>query len=303
MFFDFASAAVTIMTGTKPWWTGVPTKLLRKRTLVQAAANRLPVHTLTFEIPDPHNDALTGQAKPHADIQIDLGDVVKMVIPGYKPKSYSVSALRPADGEFDVTFKVYPNGRASGFLDRLVVGADEKEAMIHTFGKSANRVRNPGPYVGIVAYGVGITEGLPVAAAELAKSDAQKVTLLWASRTAADTFWHDEIRRLTQQYPHRFQMVQILSRKEKPGYLHGRIDAAVLQQVFLDDDDDDGKKKDGARFLSVGTKEMMRMTDDMFAQIGCPMPQHALLPKAKDLLVKKNGVGDAPVATTNGKDL
>ena len=88
--------------GTAPWWAGVPTTLLRKTPLVTAAQDRLPVYTLTFAIPSS-DDKITpgGKAQPHADIALDLGDVVKMVIPGYKPKSYSVSALR--DDEFDVT--------------------------------------------------------------------------------------------------------------------------------------------------------------------------------------------------------
>lgn len=264
MIFDLAKAAMTFMTGTTPWWAGVPTTLLRKTTLVTAAQDRLPVHTLTFGIPDGH--VFSGKAKSHKEIDLDLGDVVKMVIPGYKPKSYSVSALR--DKEFDVTFKVYPAGRASGYLDRLSVGD-----CAHSFGMSAGRVRNPGNYVGIVAYGVGITEALPVAQAELTKGDAAQVTLLWASRTLDDTFWQDEINQLTQAHGGRFQFVQILSRQEKPGCLQGRIDRRVLQQVFQPPD------RPGARFLTVGTKEMMSHTYDMFTSIGFPMPQHALLPK------------------------
>ena len=184
MIFDLVKSVMTLMTGTAPWWTGVPTTLLRKTTLVTAAENRLPVHTLTFSIPEDHR--FTGKAKSHSDIALELGDVVKIVIPGYKPKSYSVSALR--DKEFDVTFKVYPNGRASGYLDRLKVGDQA-----YSFGMSAGRVRNPGNYLGIVAYGVGITEALPIAQAELADTNVEEVTLLWASRTIEDTFWQDDL--------------------------------------------------------------------------------------------------------------
>jgi NAD(P)H-flavin reductase len=246
-------------------WTGVPTKLIKKTTLVQARPDHLPVHTLTFAI--PKDGDFSGAAVPHSQVRIDVGDVVKMVIPGYKPKSYSMSALR--EDEFDVTLKVYPNGRASGVLDRLKIG-DE----IHSFGKRAGRTRNAGANVGIIAYGVGITEGLPVARAELEKFDAKKVVLLWASRTMEDTFWNDD---LQKEYPDRFEMVYILSREKKEGCLHGRIDPSVLSSVF------EGIASDDTTFLSVGTKEMMRMTDDMLSQIGYSMPKHALLPKTKSL--------------------
>lgn len=268
-------AAVATMTATSETtsWHGVATKLVRKTTLVPGEATvealgphstaTLPVHTLTFEIPSEEQSAsLTGKAKPHGTVQIALGDIVKMVIPGYKPKSYSMSALR--EREFDVTLKVYPNGRASGFLDRLRVGDT-----IQSFGMHKGKTRPPGSCVGLVAYGVGITEAWPIAKAELKSDRAQKVVLLWASRTKSDTFWNDEMEEYKKKYPDTFQLVHIYSRENVPGCLHGRIDPEVLADVF------DGGAE--ARFLSVGTKAMMRLTDQMFEDIGYPMPQHALL--------------------------
>lgn len=74
-----------------------PARLLRKKELVQEGVDRLPVYTLSFQAP---NQGL------QSDFRIGLADVVKVVVPGYKPKSYSMSAMR--EGEFDITFKVYP---------------------------------------------------------------------------------------------------------------------------------------------------------------------------------------------------
>ena len=274
MVFKALTAVSTLLSSQQPWFMGVPTKLIKKTTLVHPACGdpdgntttRLPVHTLTFQI--PKNVTFSGKAIPHNNVRLDMGDVVKMVIPGYKPKSYSISALR--ETEFDVTFKVYPNGRASGFLDRLQVGD-----YINSFGMKKSTIRNPGSYVGIIAYGVGITEALPVAKAELEKNDAQQVVLLWASRTQADTFWNDDIQELEQQYPTKFKMVYIFSREEVDGCLKGRIDPQILSEVFHGAKD----TKEGARFLSVGTKDMMRMTDRMLSEVGFDMPKHALLPK------------------------
>jgi NAD(P)H-flavin reductase len=264
--FRILTAVATMVSSATPWWMGVPTKLIKKTTLVEEEApHRLPVYTLTFSIP---KDAIisSDRTKPHTEVDMGLGDVIKMVIPGYKPKSYSMSALR--ETEFDITVKVYPNGRASGFLDRLQVGDT-----MGTFGMSASRRRNPGDFVGIIAYGVGITEGLPVTAAELANGNADKVILLWASRTMADTFWHDKIELLKIQYPNKFEMVYLLSREERKDCLYGHVTPQLLNQVFQPEN------RSGARFLSVGTKEMMRMTDVMLEEINYPMSQHALLPK------------------------
>lgn len=268
MLFELITTIASMTTG-KPWWAGVPTTLVNKRVLVPLSQHSLPVYTLTFRMPDYDTEAFTGAAIHHSKLRLDLGDVVKMVIPGYKPKSYSVSALR--ENEFDITIKVYPNGRASGPLDRLQIGDK-----INSFGKSVNRRRNPGKYVGIVCFGVGITEGIPVARAELEEGSAGKVVLLWASRTRNDTFWGDEIQALCKQYPDKFEMVNIFSREEQEGCLHGRINRDVLKKVFQPTNTDD------ARFLSVGTKEMMRQTEEMLTGIGYTMPHNLLLPKMKD---------------------
>mmetsp|Transcript_13183 Transcript_13183/g.32044 ORF Transcript_13183/g.32044 Transcript_13183/m.32044 type:complete len:281 (+) Transcript_13183:308-1150(+) len=279
MFRKTFTAVVSTMTATgeaTPWWHGVPTKLVKKTTLIPGEATiealsahstaNLPVHTLTFEIPsEEDSSSLTGKAKQHDTVRIELGDIVKMVIPGYKPKSYSMSALR--DNEFDVTIKVYPNGRASGFLDRLNIGDT-----IQSFGMHKGKTRQPGSFVGLVAYGVGITEAWPIAKAELNGNDAKKVVLLWASRTKSDTFWNEEIEEYQEKYPDKFQLVNIYSREQVPECFHGRISPKVLADVF-----NGGADANIALFLCVGTKSMMRLTDQMFNDIGYPMPQHALL--------------------------
>ena len=133
--------------------------LIAKRCVVEAdppgstpeTATRLPVYTLTFAHPQS-----IGQAD---DAPLEVGDVfdsvsverggklpdawipavMKMVIPGYKAKSFSVSAERP--GEFDLTVKIYPNGRASGYLNRLEIGDTIG------FWPKERKSRNPGTHV------------------------------------------------------------------------------------------------------------------------------------------------------------
>lgn len=246
-------------------WKPVLVTLVRKTPMVQRAKDHLPVYTLSFAYPQDYVE----QNKT-LDVRIDYGDVVKVSVPNYKPKSYSMSAERP--GEFDITFKVYPNGRASGYLDRLQIGEQ-----ISVFRHPAcNKQRNPGDNIGIIAYGVGITEALPVAAAELAKPEARSVVLLWASRTMGDTFWHNQVVDLQEKYEGRFEIVYILSREETDTALQGRINPQVLEDVF---DRKWYRQRDSekVRFLCVGTKEMMKETNKMLGTIGYPMPKHALL--------------------------
>ena len=133
-------------------WGGSPATLLRKVEVVAAEADRLPVYTLTFANPE-------GVTELGMGVRIDHGDTVKVCVPGYKPKSYSMSACR--EGEFDITFKVYPGGRASGYLDGIEVGGT-----IDVFPKG-RKTRDAGAFVGLVAFGVGITEALPMLAVRL----------------------------------------------------------------------------------------------------------------------------------------
>jgi NAD(P)H-flavin reductase len=227
---------------------------------------RLSVFTLTFANP-PGVESL--------GVRIDCGDVVKVVVPNFKPKSYSMSAQR--HGEFDITVKVYPGGVCSGYLDSVQVGES-----ISVFKMGAKQ-RVAGRHVGLIAYGVGITEALPLCAAELSKPDAEHVRLLWASKTYGDLFWHDEIAALRAAHPERFSVATILSREQREGCLHGRCSAAVLAEVF------DGAwgtaaggpheaARDAVRFLSVGTKPMMRQTEAMLRELDYATPgRHMLL--------------------------
>jgi len=242
-----------------------PVTLLRKQTLINGDDHHLAVHTLTFSNPAGYNSLA---------VRIECGDVVKVCIPNYKPKSYSMSAERT--GEFDITFKVYPGGRGSGFLDRMNIG-DTVEVF-----RMGRMQRSAGTFIGVVAFGVGITEALPIVKCELAKSDAKRIVLLWAARTFQDTFWNDELLALKDAHGERFAHVFIFSQERRDDALFGRINVSVLRDVFerrfiADSESSDLSSRSGVRFLVVGTKQMMREANNMLAEMGYPKRSHALL--------------------------
>lgn len=259
----------------------LPVRLLRKTCLVEASSGRLPVYTLTFGNPP----GLTSLG-----VRIDHGDVVNVCPPeDYKPnlknlyshsfypqaQPYSMSAERP--GEFDITFKVYPGGRCSGYLDSVQVGET-----VEVFKRGA-RYRRPGKYVGIIAYGVGITTAFPVAEAELGKPDAEHVKLLWANKTMGDTFWHEQLSAACRRHPGRFSIANILSREQQEGSLHGRIDGQTLSDVFdanwrTAHGQENEADRDGVRFLVIGTQKMRSDTNMMLRKLGYPWLRHSLLP-------------------------
>ena len=69
-----------------------------------------------------------------------------------------------------------------------------------------------------------------------------------------------------------------------PGALRGRVSPAMLAEVFdgawgTQPGGPNEARRDEARFVSVGTKTMMRAVSDMLEEIGYAMPAHALLKK------------------------
>eukprot|EP00729_Bicosta_minor_P021883 gene21883-30973_t len=196
-------------------------------------------------------------------------DSIKVMVPVRGPKSYSMSAKRP--GEFDITFKHYPGGVCSPYLHSIKVG---ESINVYRVGV---RTRHSGDFVGVVAFGVGITAAFPIACEEMEKGDAKKVVLLWASRTMKDTFWENRIAAATAKYGEdKFVVRYLLSREEAKveggGVLKGRVTPELFQDVF---DGSFGTNVAGpnaalrpnVRFLSVGTKPMMAVADAIWAEI------------------------------------
>lgn len=253
---------------------GRPAVLLRREVMVKAdeTCGRLPVITLAF--------AVVGGGEIEG-LRFGHGDAVKVCVPNYKPKSYSCSFAQP--GEFHITTRGY-GGRSSGFLHRLEVGSE-----IRAFAHGKRQLNGcDGRLVGLVAYGVGITECLPVAEVELEKpeQEVESVVLLWAARCTNETWWEERLERLKQRHK-RLKVVYIFSRerREIDNCLHGRVDAGVLQQVF---DERWGTalggkqeaKRSRVRFCITGTKEMIRATSALLkSELRYDMPKHALLAK------------------------
>jgi ferredoxin-NADP reductase len=66
----------------------------------------------------------------------------------------------------------------------------------------------------MIVFGVGITEALPIAAAELAESQTRQVVLLWAAKTVQDIFWRDAIASIKRKYGVRFQLRHLYSQED-----------------------------------------------------------------------------------------
>ena len=171
-----------------------------------------------------------------------------------------------ADGTFDLIVRVYKNGNVSRWLDSLAVGAS---VTMKAFPPSvpADR-RNPGSRVGLVAYGIGITELYWTALNELQDPQVEEVVLLYATRTMEDQkVFGPELEELQAREP-RFRLERVLSRECARGARNGHVSAAMLAEIFPWVSD--RKLKEEARFAAAGTKDMMEMTYEWLKQLGYP---------------------------------
>lgn len=144
-------------------------KLVKKETLVQGGDRGEPVRRLTFQAPVPVN------------VSTGLRQVMVVLAPAGL-RMYSPTSEPRADGTFELVVRVYRKGSVSRWLDSLNLGDPVKMMWPWPCPLPADR-RNPGPRVGLIAFGIGITELYRTAVQELNDPNVQEVVLLYATRS------------------------------------------------------------------------------------------------------------------------
>eukprot|EP00928_Gymnodinium_smaydae_P065719 TRINITY_DN48815_c0_g1_i1.p1 TRINITY_DN48815_c0_g1~~TRINITY_DN48815_c0_g1_i1.p1 ORF type:complete len:303 (-),score=42.59 TRINITY_DN48815_c0_g1_i1:467-1375(-) len=232
-----------------------PFRLIAKEIVTEGSSGSAPVWKLTFALPDDESLQSYG-------FDTGLGDFVKVKPPGLlsKARSYSPTSDVTRKGSFDLVVKMYPGGRVSGYLGGLKIGETAQISGPGPVPWLALR-EHRAPEVGIVAFGVGITEAVVVAEHQL-RHGADKVLLLWANKAWADTFWHEWLERLGNEHSGRFEVVHTLSREERAGCHNSRVTPELLKKVF------GGFAKERSTYLVVGTKRMKKETFDKLQSVG-----------------------------------
>jgi len=232
-------------------------RLLEKTTLSGVEAT-YPTRRFRFQLPD--KDAL-------CDFDIGKGDYMKLNWQvGTKARSYNPlyggiggSSLEP--GTFDIIVKCYPDrDGASAWLDTVQIG--ENALLAGPFPPFPQmRTRNEGGReIGLVCFGVAISEMIALADAELRRKDVELVVLLWANRRRDDRALVDELLLLNRQHPQRFMVKQIFS-QEAGGDYSGHITVYILKDVFWE-------YSEAARFHVVGGEQMKTDTWALLEEMG-----------------------------------
>jgi len=253
-------------------------------TLVEGIPGKVcPVRTFTFALPDEdavlektislgHSDVIKVHSMPTAPADVVAG----------RHKSYSPTDVS-TPGQIDLTIKIYPDGVNSQVFDSLQIGDSIGISGPWPPEKMRSK-RLPGKKVNFVCFGVGITEAIEVAKSELAQTDAEKVTLLYANRYREDAFFRDELEELKSKHPCRFELVYLFSREEtvdpKKGERKGRVTAEILQQVFDLPKDPTQEGHCDQRFVIPGSKQMIKDTWNKYLEVfGYNREDHSLLLK------------------------
>ena len=207
---------------------------------------------LTFALPDPQDCLGFGAPTTHIKIRRPNSCILS--------KTYSLTSPPTDRGRFQITVKVYRGGNCSGYLAGLNVGdcAHVSRTMTKTMRVGA---RDPPVNVGLIAFGIGITEML-VTAEDLLRA-GHSVTLLYANRHSRDILFEDELSALSAAGAGRFSVVHVLSRTcDIPHGVAGRPSAEVLSGYFSQ------WEPRSAYFLAIGSKKMMRDTYAILGKLG-----------------------------------
>ncbi|KWT59545.1 phenylacetic acid degradation protein [Streptomyces albus subsp. albus] len=179
---------------------------------------------VTFEVPPELRDTFRHTPGQHI--------AVRRTVDGREiRRTYSICTPACDDApRLRVGIRLVEDGEFSTYaLKELAVG-DTVEVMAPA-GRFVLEPR-PGRFVGIVG-GSGITPVLSIAATLLDQEPDARFCLVRSDRTAASTMFLEEVADLKDRFPHRFQLVSVLSREDQQsGLPSGRLDEDRLRELL-----------------------------------------------------------------------
>lgn len=229
----------------------VACELVNKTTLCSSRDE--PVRRFTFRAP----------LEARMNVDASLRQVILVHALGQKRAYSPTSEPLREDNTFDLVVRVYQDGVVSKWLDELQCGQSVQMTWPYPSPLRPDR-RNPGKRVGLIAFGIGITEIYRMAVRELQESSVEQVVLLYATRVMEEqTVLRPELEKLALEHPQRFRIERTLTRDQASGALTGRVNPKMLASIFPWSDDD----RDNVRFMAAGTRQMMSDVYNMLAEL------------------------------------
>ena len=154
-----------------------------------------------------------------------------------RPRAYSLASI-PSDRLLALGVKLEPSGAYPALLSPHLVGALRVGDVFDCSGPNGFYVLPAqlpaGAHVVHLCGGSGIVPNLGLLRQLLADGAPVRQTLLYANRTYADAMYRETLASLAEAHRDRLEVFHVLSREERPGHRHGRIDEALLRASVPD---------------------------------------------------------------------
>lgn len=198
-------------------------------------------------------------------------------------RAYSICSS-PKSGELRVGVKKVDKGIFSPFANSHLKAGDQLQVSLPT-GKFLLEP-NLRDYVAFAA-GSGITPVLSLIKFTLEEKPESSFLLIYGNKTKEEAMFYEEIKKLQEQYPKRFKVEFVFSRKEEEGAKFGRIDRSLVNYYLKNKYQDISFES----FYLCGPEEMVDEVSATLKHHGINTKQihHELFSTAeKGLLVQKH---------------
>ncbi len=176
-------------------------------------------------------------------------------------RPYSVAS--PHGQELDFFIVVVEEGELTPRLWQLNVG-DDVQVSRRAAGSFTLKKTPAAEILWLISTGTGLAPYIAMLRTEEPWQRYEKIAVIHGVRYAADLGYSQELKQWESDHQGRFQLLQTLTREDKPGLLHGRI-PQLLENGRLEQDSGWKISKDNSAVLLCGNPAML---DEMEEKLG-----------------------------------
>ncbi|NND62117.1 MAG: 2Fe-2S iron-sulfur cluster binding domain-containing protein [Flavobacteriaceae bacterium] len=217
--------------------------------------------SVEFEIPENLSETFIHIPGQYVTLKHMIGD-------SEIRRAYSICST-PNSENFSVGIKKVKDGSFSVYANESLKVGDAIDVMAPEGHFKHQPISEASNHYMAIAAGSGITPILSIIGATLDGEPTSKFVLLYGNQSLEETMFHNALEGLKQQYPGRFQIEYIFSRKKEENGLQGRIDRSVVNYLLKNKLADYNFDK----FFLCGPEEMINVVSETLTDRGISKDQ------------------------------
>lgn len=240
--------------------------------------------SVVFDLPESLKEEFEYKAGQYLTIKAQVdGEEIR--------RSYSLSSF-PKEEKLKVTSKTVENGKMSTYLDSKIQRGMEMDIMPPE-GKFTTEGIPTDTDLVLFAAGSGITPVVSILKDSLSEHLNRKIQLFYCNSTEEEIIFKNELEKLAQQFPEKFQLQLFVSRSnvDGPGFMCGRIDEKRINELLGDIQDYHSK-----HFFICGPEGMISSTKTSLESLNVPADnihiEYFASPKSNEESTKRNISGE-----------